>query len=129
MPRKSREVRQAELDGIREKLNNPPQHVRHRIGQPSTLSDALLSGGMENWTGLQVDPEGQVSLHPKQTLGPVIAAQKRKAEALDRAMKLEAEHGNLFWGRDGAAKIANLEGVSAKTIRRARQRILRNEPH
>lgn len=123
MPRKSRTPTVA--DEIHEALlsKKVPPHIKTRRGRPSVIADAMKTSGDLNWNRAVCRETGQLVEHPDRGAGRIVANQCREQEALERALDVRERYGELLDRRDGPSKIASLEGVTQRTVRRWRTRL------
>lgn len=125
MPRKSKQATIADdIHGaIRAGL---PPHIQQRRGQQSVLGEALKVLGDGNWNRAICPETGEFMEHPDRGAGRIAANHHRKQAALERALDVRKRYGDLLDSREGTARIARLEGVDPRTVRRWRQRLEKN---
>lgn len=127
MPRNIREVRAAERRHLDEKVQDYPQHIKQRIGLPSRLDGALKTEGENAWNGSTYTPDGQIEKHENRDKGRLIGAQSNATRAFRDAQRLLEKYGPSLSSRGMPAKIAQIEGVSIKTVYRARDRLKKDK--
>jgi hypothetical protein len=125
MPRKPKEPTAA--DRIHAAVRNGvPPHIQPFRWQPSAIAKALEPSGDVNWNRAFCRETGEPIEHPNRGAGRIAANQRREQEAQERALDVRERYGDLFDRCDGPSKIARLEGVDPRTVRRWRAKLKKN---
>lgn len=119
MPRKSKVVQAAQREETLQKLNNPPPHIKARMGPPSRMLGSLHT---VLWNGLVNMADGQLGRHPHHDAS---ANRRKEAKALREALAMEERFPDELWTRNGASTVAAKLGIHPSTVRRAKQRLKR----
>lgn len=122
MPRKDKVIQAAQRKELLAKLDNPPPHIKARMGSPPRLTPLLepQPDSYTGWNGLVRMGDGQLARSPDHGAA---ANRLREAEALRKARAMAEQFPEELWQRNGANAIAEELGIHPSTVRRARQRL------
>jgi hypothetical protein len=97
-----------------------------RMGQKSPLTGALETRGQVKWNRSICSTSGQLIGSSDENAGRRKANKSRKDTSIKNAEGAWARHGPDLYDRSLTKRIAHLEGVDVRTIRRWRTKINKN---
>ncbi|MDA1024316.1 MAG: hypothetical protein O2817_13405 [Proteobacteria bacterium] len=113
--RKRERLQKADSKMMATSVANASDHIKKRLGQPSTLSEQLHTKGQHNAGWAKYDEYGNPL--PREDPKDLGANSNRKSKREDDALDIRDRHLSV-WGKHGVAKrIAHEEGLSVETIR------------
>jgi hypothetical protein len=114
--RKSEKLQKAYNKMMDTAVANAPDHIKKRLGQPSTLSEQLHTKGQHNAGWAKYDEYGNPL--PREDPKDLGANSNRKSKREDDVLLLREKYPDI-WGKRGKAMVvADKENLNIRTIQK-----------